>query len=62
MSAADLLRLPPAPRYDAQKDGNPFAWIVATAPKVREQHQDVMDDNRYARRVAQRLYNKPVTP
>lgn len=30
-----LLRLPPAPRHDPKKDGNPFAWIVATAPKVR---------------------------
>jgi hypothetical protein len=34
-----ILRFPPPPRYDAQQDGNPFAWIVATAPKVRAQRQ-----------------------
>lgn len=34
-----LLRLPPVPRHDPKKDGNPFAWIVANAPKVREQRK-----------------------
>lgn len=57
-----LLRFPPAPRYDAHKDGNPFAWIVATAPKVRAQRQDVIDNEaakRWQERHAARL---PVTP
>jgi hypothetical protein len=38
-----LLRFPPVPRFDPKKDGNPFRWIVATAPMVRAQRQDALD-------------------
>lgn len=41
-----LLRLPPVPRYDAERDGNPFAWIVATAPKVRAHQVDLVQTHR----------------
>lgn len=41
-----LLRLPPAPRHEAPKDGNPYAWIVATAPKVRAQQQAAYQQHR----------------
>mgnify|MGYP006204990445 CR=1 FL=1 len=41
-----LLRLPPVPRYDAERDGNPFAWIVATAPQVREHQVDLVQTHR----------------
>jgi hypothetical protein len=34
-----LLRKPPMPVHDPKKDGNPFRWIVATAPVVREVRQ-----------------------
>jgi hypothetical protein len=34
-----LLRKPPMPVHDPKKDGNPFAWIVKTAPVVREVRQ-----------------------
>lgn len=45
-SPVDLLRLPPAPRHEAPRDGNPFAWIVANAPKVRAQQQVVIQQHR----------------
>ena len=32
-----LLRKPPMPVHDTKRDGNPFTWIVATAPKVRQE-------------------------
>lgn len=41
-----LLRLPPAPRHDPAKDGNPFRWIVETAPKVREQNRQLHAQHR----------------
>lgn len=41
-----LLRLPPVPRYDAGRDGNPFAWIVAMAPKVRAHQADLVQTHR----------------
>ena len=41
-----LLRLPAAPRYDQDKDGNPFDWIVATAPKVRAQRSELQHEHR----------------
>lgn len=41
-----LLRLPPVPRHDPQKDGNPFKWIVDTAPKVREQRAQLQQTHR----------------
>lgn len=59
-----LLRFPPVPRHDATKDGNPFTWIVATAPKVRAQRQQVLDAEaqaRWAIRHAARL-PRPETP
>lgn len=57
----NVLRFPSAPRYDASKDGNPFRWIVATAPKVRQQRQDVMDDEAL-RRVLERRAAQPPRP
>lgn len=30
-----LFKLPRLPQFDPDKDGNPFAWIVANAPKAR---------------------------
>lgn len=58
----DLLRFPPAPRFDAHTDGNPFAWIVAIAPKVRAQRQELIDAEaakRWQERHAARLPVKP---
>lgn len=34
-----LLRLPPMPRHDPTKDGNPFDWIVKHAPIVKAERQ-----------------------
>lgn len=53
-----ILRFPSPPRYDAQQDGNPFAWIVATAPKVRAERQKLIDaetPQRWRERNASRL-------
>lgn len=41
--SAKLLRLPRLPVFDRETDGNPFQWIVKTAPKVRAQRQAVTD-------------------
>jgi len=41
-----LLRLPPVPRHDQAKDGNPFAWIVAMAAKVRAQRSGLQQEHR----------------
>lgn len=41
-----LLRLPPVPRHDQAKDGNPFAWIVAMAAKVRSQRTELQHAHR----------------
>lgn len=41
-----LLRLPASPRHDPEKDGNPFDWIVATAPEVREQRMQLQREHR----------------
>ena len=41
-----LLRLPASPRYDPEKDGNPFDWIVATAPKVRCMRSQLQQEHR----------------
>ncbi|MFY9479165.1 MAG: hypothetical protein WAQ08_16085 [Aquabacterium sp.] len=43
-----LLRLPPVPRHDPQRDGNPFAWIIATAPRVRAQQAAQVHQHRQA--------------
>lgn len=54
----DLLRFPPAPRHDPHTDGNPFRWIVNTAPKVRAQRQVLIDqeaEQRWRERNAARL-------
>ena len=59
---SSLLRMPETPRYDAQRDGNPFAWIVKTAPLVREQRQNADDQHRLIRRIEARLYSRPVKP
>lgn len=48
-----LLRLPPAPRFDAERDGNPFQWIVATAPKVRATVATVVQQHRMTNRDSQ---------
>lgn len=29
-------RTPPQPRYNPERDGNPFAWIVARAEQYRK--------------------------
>ena len=29
-------QLPPAPRFDQSKDGNPFFWIIQQANEIRE--------------------------
>lgn len=47
---AELLRLPPVPRFDADRDGNPFRWIVATAPKVRANVATLVQQHRLANR------------
>lgn len=47
---AELLRLPPVPRFDAERDGNPFQWIVATAPKVRANVTTLVQQHRLANR------------
>lgn len=55
---ADLLRHSPLPVYDATKDGNPFRWIVAVAPKVRAARQVATDEQalqRWRERNAARL-------
>lgn len=46
----ELLRLPPVPRFDAERDGNPFQWIVATAPKVRANVATLVQQHRQANR------------
>ncbi len=56
-----ILRFPPVPRYDASKGGNPFAWIVATAPKVRAQHQACLDAEAQARWVIRNAARVPVS-
>ena len=57
-----LLRMPKVPRFDAKRDGNPFDWIVRTAPLVREERQNADDQHRQIRRIEERLYRKPVKP
>lgn len=34
-----VLVMPPAPRYDPDKDGNPFEWIVRSAEAVKVQRK-----------------------
>lgn len=38
------------PEFDWDHQGNPFQWIVATAPRVRAQWQSVQDLERAIRR------------
>lgn len=45
-SSCPLLQLPAVPRHDPKRDGSPFAWIVATAPKVREQRAHLILQHR----------------
>ncbi|HEY1129144.1 MAG TPA: hypothetical protein VGF12_07055 [Roseateles sp.] len=55
---ADMLRHAPLPVFDAKKDGNPFRWVVAIAPKVRAARQHACDNQAYERwwdRAAARL-------
>ena len=39
-------RPPSLPKYDADKDGNPFAWIVERAPQAREDRLNYQDQYR----------------
>lgn len=57
-----LHRMPAAPRYDATKDGNPFAWIVATAPKARAARQVISDAEARARWHVRNAARLPVNP
>lgn len=50
---AELLRLPLVPRFDAERDGDPFQWIVATAPKVRATVATVVQQHRMTNRDSQ---------
>lgn len=34
-----MLRMPAAPRFDPQRDGNPFAWIIEQAERVKAQRK-----------------------
>lgn len=36
-----LLRFPPLPTFDPAKDGNPFAWVIANAPRVKAERMAV---------------------
>lgn len=36
---APMLRMPAAPRFDPQRDGNPFAWIIEQAERVKAQRK-----------------------
>jgi hypothetical protein len=55
-----LLRMPALPEHDPKVDGNVFAWIVHTAPKVREQRQQVHDAARSAQRLISRLQSRSI--
>lgn len=43
---------PPLPVFNPEKDGNPFAWIVRTAPKVRAERLQRVIVETVAKRVA----------
>jgi hypothetical protein len=62
MSNPEVPRMPPAPRWDPDSGENPFRWIVATAPAVRDQRNDVMSQAmakaRHERRLSANL-SKP---
>lgn len=57
-----LLRLPPVPRFDPEKDGNPYQWIAQNAPMVRAKQEAVMENHRRMRRIEARIYNRAVKP
>jgi hypothetical protein len=50
------------PRHDAAKDGNPFRWIVETAPKVRAQRQVRIDEHAHQRWLERTAARRPVAP
>jgi len=56
----DLLRLPPKPVFDPAADGNPFDWIVRTAPKARAEAQAAMELHRIRLQVARRCAMPPL--
>lgn len=52
-------RNPPLPVYDPATGQNPFAWIVATAPKVREARNLADFERRKIKRQRDRLDYRP---
>jgi hypothetical protein len=46
-------RHPPLPRFDPERDGNPFEWLLAAARRARHQRQE-LDEARWAERDAER--------
>lgn len=57
-----MTQFPPVPRYDPTKDGNPFRWIVATAPKARAKRQAVLDAETARRWRERAAHWQPVEP
>lgn len=61
-----VLRMPPAPRWDPDSAENPFRWIVDTAPAVRDQRNALMSqalaEARHERRVSANLLKGPGRP
>lgn len=55
-------RCSPLPVFDPEKDGNPFAWIVRAAPKVRAQRAQQLTAEAAVKRAIQRAANEPVKP
>lgn len=47
------------PTYDQAAHGNVFAWLVATAKRVRAQRTGQQDADRFTRALMQRLGNQP---
>lgn len=41
-----VIKMPPLPIHDQKRDGNPFAWIVELAPRVREERAEVIRQHR----------------
>lgn len=59
---SDVPKLPSTPRYDHERDGNPFFWIARMAPKARAERVHALTDIRAERWRKERADMRPLTP
>lgn len=59
---ARVLTIPKLPEFDSSTDGNPFAWIVRTAPQVRAVRQAQALSIRLRREAEARSARIPINP